>query len=174
MLAKRIIPTILMKGRQLVKGERFKSDRVVGDALNAARVHAIRGVDEILLLDVSATAEGREPDYGLVEQLTSTARVPVTVGGGITSMDHIRSLLAAGAEHGVRTGPVQLACRAGGHGRLQLRPVEGITGRHGTRAAGLPGLLRCPANHRRLRIRLLQAAAHPWLNTHGLQVTVAQ
>jgi cyclase len=98
MLAKRIIPTILMKGRQLVKGEQFKSDRVVGDALQAARVHAMRGVDEILMLDVTATKEGREPDYAMIEQLTSTARVPVTVGGGITQLEHVRNLLAAGAD----------------------------------------------------------------------------
>jgi imidazole glycerol-phosphate synthase subunit HisF len=98
MLAKRIIPTILMKGRQLVKGERFESDRVVGDALQAARIHAMRGVDEILMLDVTATKEGREPDYAMVEQLTRTARVPVTVGGGITEVEHVRKLLAAGAD----------------------------------------------------------------------------
>ena len=98
MLAKRIIPTILMKGRQHVKGKRFKSDRVVGDALNAARVHAMRGVDEILMLDVTATQEGREPDYAMIEQLTSRATVPVTVGGGITEMEHVRNLLAAGAD----------------------------------------------------------------------------
>ena len=87
-----------MKGRQLVKGEHFKSDRVVGDALNAARVHALRGVDEILMLDVTATKEGREPDYAMIEQLTSTARVPVTVGGGITKIEHVRNLLASGAD----------------------------------------------------------------------------
>lgn len=98
MLAHRIIPTILMKGRQCVKGECFAADRVVGDALNLARVHAIRGVDEILMLDVTATKEGREPDYAMVEQLTSTARVPVTVGGGITQLEHVRNLLAAGAD----------------------------------------------------------------------------
>ena len=97
-LATRIIPTILMKKRQLVKGKRFQNDRVVGDALNAARVHAMRGVDEILMLDVTATVENREPDYAMIEQLTATAHVPVTVGGGIMSVDHVRNLLASGAD----------------------------------------------------------------------------
>jgi cyclase len=97
-LAKRIIPTILMKKRQLVKGERFKSDRVVGDALQAARIHAMRGVDEILMLDVTATKERREPDYSMIEKLTETAHVPVTVGGGITHLDHVTKLLRAGAD----------------------------------------------------------------------------
>ncbi len=98
MLAKRVIPTILMKNGLLVKGEQFRSDRVVGNALQAARIHAMRGVDEILMLDVTATKEGREPDYAMVEQLTSTATVPVTVGGGITRVEHVRNLLASGAD----------------------------------------------------------------------------
>ena len=98
MLAKRIIPTILMKGRQLVKGEQFRSDRVVGDALQAARIHALRGVDELIILDISATAENREPDYAMIEQLTNRTSVPVTVGGGITELEHVRNLLSAGAD----------------------------------------------------------------------------
>ncbi len=98
MLAKRIIPTILMKDGLLVKGERFKADRVVGNALQAARIHAQRGVDELMILDVSATRDKREPRYDLIEKLTSTTTVPVTVGGGISSLDHIRNLLAAGAD----------------------------------------------------------------------------
>ena len=76
MLAHRIIPTILMKNGHLVKGEQFKADRIVGNALQAARIHAMRGVDEILILDVTATKEGREPDYAMIEKLTSTTTVP--------------------------------------------------------------------------------------------------
>ena len=98
MLATRIIPTILMKRRQLVKGEGFKSDRVIGDALQAARIHAMRQVDEILMLDVTATKEGREPDYEMIKQLTKTATVPVTIGGGITKLEHIEKLLRSGAD----------------------------------------------------------------------------
>ena len=98
MLAHRIIPTILMKNGHLVKGEQFKADRIVGNALQAARIHAMRGVDEILMLDVTATKEGREPDYAMIEKLTSTTTVPVMVGGGITQLEHVRNLLAAGAD----------------------------------------------------------------------------
>jgi len=98
MLAIRIIPTILSKNGQLVKGVGFKADRVVGNALQAARVHAMRGVDELVLLDVTATKEGREPDYEMVRRLSEGLFTPLTVGGGIKNADHIEKLLRAGAD----------------------------------------------------------------------------
>jgi len=97
-LATRIIPTILSKNGQLVKGEGFKCDRVVGNALQAARIHAMRGVDEIMLLDVTATKEGREPDYAMIRRLADGCFAPLTVGGGVTCVEHIRGLLSSGAD----------------------------------------------------------------------------
>jgi len=97
-LAHRIIPTILVRNGHLVKGQQFKADRICGNALQAARIHAMRGVDEILILDVAATQDGREPDYEMIQKLTETARVPVTVGGGINSIEHVQKLLNAGAD----------------------------------------------------------------------------
>lgn len=87
-----------MKNGQMVKGIRFKADRVVGSALQAAKVHAMRGVDEIMILDVSATQEGREPNYAMIKQLTETTTVPVTVGGGISEIEHVQQLFDAGAD----------------------------------------------------------------------------
>ena len=98
MLATRIIPTILSKNGQLVKGEGFKADRVVGNALQAARIHAMRGVDELVLLDVTATKEGREPDYEMVRRLSEGLFTPLTVGGGIKNAHHVEKLLRAGAD----------------------------------------------------------------------------
>jgi len=98
MLAARIVPTILMKRRMQVKGVGFKADRVVGNALQAARIHAMRQVDELLILDVSATAEGREPDYDMITELTRSTFTPVTVGGGITELDQVQKLLESGAD----------------------------------------------------------------------------
>lgn len=98
MLASRVIPVMLCKGRQLVKGKRFVNDRVVGHALQAARIHASRGVDELLILDVSATVEGRTVDLGMIEELTDGIFVPVTVGGGIRTLEQIKALLRAGAD----------------------------------------------------------------------------
>ena len=98
MLASRIIPVMLCKGRQLVKGQRFVNDRVVGHALQAARIHAARGVDELLILDVFATADGRTVDLGMIEELTDGIFVPVTVGGGVHTLEQIKALLRAGAD----------------------------------------------------------------------------
>ena len=98
MLAHRIIPTILMKKRQQVKGIAFSADRVVGNAMQAAKVYAMRSVDEILMLDVTATKEKREPDYDMIAELTKTAFTPVTVGGGISEISHVQKLLDAGAD----------------------------------------------------------------------------
>ena len=98
MLAHRIIPTILMKRRIQVKGMGFLSDRVVGNAMQAARIHAARQADENLMLDVTATKEGREPDYEMIKELTKTAFTPVTVGGGITELEHVQKLLGSGAD----------------------------------------------------------------------------
>lgn len=98
MLAARVIPVMLCKGRQLVKGQRFVNDRVVGHAAQAARIHGARGVDELMLIDVSATAEGRTIDLSLVEELTEDCYIPVTVGGGIRTLEQIDQLLRAGAD----------------------------------------------------------------------------
>lgn len=97
-LAVRIIPTILSRNGQLVKGKRFASDRVVGAALQASLIHNSRGVDELCILDVTATPEKREPDYALVEKLTDDVFSPITYGGGVRSIDHVRRLLKAGAD----------------------------------------------------------------------------
>lgn len=98
MLAKRVIPTILCKGTKQVKGQRFVNDRVIGHAMQSCRIHAQRGVDELVLLDVSATEEGREPDYDSIERLTESCFIPIAVGGGINKIEHIRKLLASGAD----------------------------------------------------------------------------
>lgn len=98
MLAKRIIPSMLVRGRTLVKGERFNGWRSIGHALQAARVHAARGVDELCILDIAATAEGRGPDLELVRELSDGCFIPITVGGGIRSLADIDALLRAGAD----------------------------------------------------------------------------
>jgi cyclase len=114
-LAKRIIPTLLCRGRQLVKGAAFNSWRSVGHAAQAVRIHQARGVDELVLLDIAATAEERGPDLALVEELSEVLFCPLAVGGGVRSLRHVRELLNAGADKVVigtgalETGVVQEA-----------------------------------------------------------------
>ena len=99
MLAKRVIPTLLVKGRQLFKGVGFRaSERSIGHAAQAVRVHGRRAVDELCLLDITATAEGRGPDLDLVTELSEELFIPLTVGGGVRSLHDIDALLRAGAD----------------------------------------------------------------------------
>lgn len=96
MLAVRIIPTLLYRGATLVKGQRFAGDRSVGHVQQAAKIHATRGVDELIMLDIGATGAG--PDIELVRTITSHAFTPITVGGGIRIVQHVEQLLQAGAD----------------------------------------------------------------------------
>lgn len=97
-LAKRIIPVLLMKDGNLVKGECFNPWRVVGNAYQAAEIHAARGVDELIVLDVGATPACRGPDIDAMRKLTECCFIPVAVGGGITEIWQVRELLANGAD----------------------------------------------------------------------------
>lgn len=98
MLATRIIPTLLCRGRTLVKGQQFNSWRSVGNVAQAVRVHAMRGVDELVLLDIGATREGRRHDLALVEELAEVMTTPLAVGGGIRTVEDVRELLRHGAD----------------------------------------------------------------------------
>lgn len=99
-LAKRIIPSILVRGKTAFKGPGFGAQctRSVGSALAIARTHARRGVDELLILDIGATPEGRGPDLELVRALSDDCYIPITVGGGVRTLDQIDQLLRAGAD----------------------------------------------------------------------------
>jgi cyclase len=81
-----------------VKGQRFDSWRSVGHALQAAKIHAARHVDELCILDIGATPEGRGPDFDALTELTRECFCPITVGGGVRSVEDVRQLLAAGAD----------------------------------------------------------------------------
>lgn len=98
MLAHRIIPTLLCRGRQLVKGVAFDSWRSVGVVAQAVRIHQSRGVDELVLLDIGATPDQRGPDLALVRELADECFMPLAVGGGVRSLDDAHALLDAGAD----------------------------------------------------------------------------
>lgn len=98
MLKIRIIPTLLWKNFGLVKGVAFNSWRRVGPVLPAIKVYNSRDVDELILVDIMASQEGNEPDHDSVGDFSEECAVPLTVGGGITGLNHIVSLLHAGAD----------------------------------------------------------------------------
>ena len=98
MLKVRVIPTLLHKSFGLVKGTRFDSRRAVGSPMQAIKVYNLRNVDELAFLDVTATAEGRGPDFDLIDELADECFMPLAVGGGIRTLDDVRRLLAVGAD----------------------------------------------------------------------------
>ena len=98
MLKVRIIPTLLIKNVGLVKGVKFDSWRRVDTILPAIKVYNMREVDELIVMDIMASQENREPDYETIAEFAEECFVPLTVGGGISSLAHIRNVLLAGAD----------------------------------------------------------------------------
>jgi len=98
MLKVRIMPTLLYKDFELVKGVGFDSWRGVGSAMQAIRVYNMREVDELVFLDISATREKREPDFELIDDLADECFMPLTVGGGVSTIEDVQHLLAVGAD----------------------------------------------------------------------------
>lgn len=98
MLKTRIIPTLLYRDFGLVKGKRFDSRRAVGSPMQAVKVYNLRGVDELVFLDVTATLQDRSPDFALVDDLADDCFMPLAVGGGVRSLEDVRSLLQVGAD----------------------------------------------------------------------------
>lgn len=98
MLKIRVIPTLLYKSIGLVKGIGFNSWRIVDTVIPAIKVYNMREVDELILLDITATSENREPDYESIREFSQECFVPFTVGGGIKTIENIKMLLRAGAD----------------------------------------------------------------------------
>lgn len=98
MLVARIIPCLLLHKGGLVKTVRFKKPRYVGDPINAVKIFNEKDVDELMIIDIDATVEHREPRYEQVEDIVSEAFMPVCYGGGVTSVDQMRRLYHSGVE----------------------------------------------------------------------------
>lgn len=92
------MPTLLFTNMGLVKGIQFDSWRRVGGAMQAIKVYNMREVDELVFLDISATKENRSPDFEMIDSLADECFMPLTVGGGIRSVDDVRKLLKVGAD----------------------------------------------------------------------------
>lgn len=98
MLRPRIIPCLLLKDAGLVKTVGFESPKYVGDPINAVRIFNEKEVDEIIVLDIDASRQGREPDYQMVEHLAAECRMPLCYGGGVRSAAQIERLIGLGVE----------------------------------------------------------------------------
>ncbi len=98
MLRTRVIPCLLLKGDGLVKTKAFKDPVYVGDPTNAIRIFNDKEVDELVLLDIQASREGRGPAFKTIREFAEECFMPVAYGGGIRSIDDARAVLALGVE----------------------------------------------------------------------------
>ena len=98
MLKIRIIPTLLWKDYGLVKGVAFDSWRRIGTIIPAIKVYNTRQVDELIIVDIMATRENREPDYDTINEFSAECFMPLAVGGGVRTLEHIKKLLRVGAD----------------------------------------------------------------------------
>ena len=97
-LAKRIIPCLDVDDGRVVKGVKFVDIRDAGDPVEVARRYNEAGADEITFLDITASHEGRDTTLEMVERMASQVFIPLTVGGGVRTIQDIRNLLNAGAD----------------------------------------------------------------------------
>nr|WP_320136448.1 imidazole glycerol phosphate synthase subunit HisF [uncultured Amphritea sp.] len=97
-LAKRIIPCLDVENGRVVKGVQFVDIRDAGDPVEVAKRYDEQGADEITFLDITATHEGRDTMVHTVERMASQVFIPLTVGGGIRTVEDIRTMLNAGAD----------------------------------------------------------------------------
>ncbi|MEP5341440.1 MAG: imidazole glycerol phosphate synthase subunit HisF [Algibacter sp.] len=98
MLTKRIIPCLDIKDGRTVKGVNFVDLRDAGDPVELAKQYAEVGADELVFLDISATLEGRGTTLDMVMRVAEHVNIPFTVGGGISSVEHVDALLQCGAD----------------------------------------------------------------------------
>jgi cyclase len=106
-LAKRIIPCLDVDRGRVVKGVKFVDIRDAGDPVEIAKRYNEQGADEITFLDITASHEQRDTTYHTVERMASEVFIPLTVGGGVRTIEHIRALLNAGADKvGINTAAI--------------------------------------------------------------------
>ncbi|SFA44102.1 cyclase [Parageobacillus thermantarcticus] len=98
MITKRIIPCLDVKDGRVVKGVQFVQLRDAGDPVELAKFYDEQGADELVFLDISASHEGRRTMVEVVEKVAAQLAIPFTVGGGIHSLDDIKTILRAGAD----------------------------------------------------------------------------
>lgn len=98
MLAPRIIPCLLVHKKGLVKTVKFQEGKYVGDPINAVKIFNEKESDELMVLDIDATVENREPDYKMIENLAVECRMPLCYGGGIRTVEQAQRIFNLGVE----------------------------------------------------------------------------
>lgn len=98
MLKIRVIPCILFDGNTVIKTKNFKERRTLGNPIQFAGVYNARNVDELIFIDMTATVEGRNPAFDIIERVSEQCFMPLSIGGGIHNIETIKCLLKIGAD----------------------------------------------------------------------------
>ena len=98
MLRPRIIPSLLIQDKGLVKTVNFKNPKYVGDPINAVKIFNEKAVDELAVFDIDATAKGLIPDYSLIERIANQSRMPLCYGGGVKTLEQAQKIFGLGIE----------------------------------------------------------------------------
>lgn len=122
MLRSRVIPCLLLRGEGLVKTTRFRSPTYVGDPINTIKIFNEKEVDELIVLDIEASKNSREPNYKKIEEIASECFMPLSYGGGIRDIVHADHVFAAGVE--------KICLQTGAYESLNL--VEKIASKYGS------------------------------------------
>jgi imidazole glycerol-phosphate synthase subunit HisF len=94
----RVIPVLLLRGAGLVKTQKFKDAKYVGDPINAVRIFNEKEVDELVFLDIEATVAGRAPNFDMLRNIASECFMPLCYGGGVRDLRTIEAILKTGVE----------------------------------------------------------------------------
>lgn len=98
MLRPRIIPCLLVRNKGLVKTVKFRPSKYVGDPINAVKIFNEKEADELIVLDIDATATGMPPDFVMIQKLAAECRMPMCYGGGVTTVEHAKQIIGLGVE----------------------------------------------------------------------------
>ena len=98
MLRPRIIPCLLVQNSGLVKTVQFAAPKYVGDPINAVKIFNEKEVDELIVLDIDATAQRRNPDYAMIKNLAAECRMPLCYGGGVKTVEQSEQIIGMGVE----------------------------------------------------------------------------
>jgi imidazole glycerol-phosphate synthase subunit HisF len=98
MLRPRITPCLLIKNKGLVKTIKFENPKYVGDPINAVKIFNEKEADELIVLDIDATINGKHPDYQMIKNLATECRMPLCYGGGVNSVEHFIKIISLGVE----------------------------------------------------------------------------
>jgi len=135
MLRPRVIPCLLMQDGGLVKTVKFKNPKYVGDPINAVKIFNEKEADELIVLDIDATARGLDPDYKKISHLAAECRMPLCYGGGIKTVAQAKHIISLGVEKvaisaAAVSNPVlvtQIAAEIGGQSVVVVLDVKSRT-----------------------------------------------